>query len=100
MAVHGLGGDAYQTWTASNGKLWLRDFLPFDLLAEGTKTARIMTFGYDANVFTKAPDGKMLETALHLLFCLHKERGVSVSLFTRSRRYLDGTDPVGSFEDH
>src|SRR5277367_3733735 len=31
VAVHGLGGDAYKTWTHENGKLWLRDFLPDQL---------------------------------------------------------------------
>ncbi|KAK8131115.1 hypothetical protein PG984_007553 [Apiospora sp. TS-2023a] len=28
IAVHGLNGDAYTTWTHSNGTFWLRDLLP------------------------------------------------------------------------
>lgn len=63
VVVHGLGGDAFTTWTAGNGKLWLRDFLldqlkdPPDDFKTGprdTNVARVMTFGYDANMFTKA----------------------------------------------
>ena len=49
MAVHGLGGDAYGTWT-DDGKLWLRDFLPKRL-----ESARIFTYGYDSVVaFSKS----------------------------------------------
>ncbi len=31
IAIHGLGGDAYRTWTHENEKLWLRDFLPLQI---------------------------------------------------------------------
>lgn len=51
VAVHGLGGGREKTWRhpASN-KLWLRDFLPSDIL-----NARVMSFGYDAKTaFTKS----------------------------------------------
>ena len=34
----------YKTWTHDNGKLWLRDFLP-----EEQPSARIFTFGYNAD---------------------------------------------------
>jgi hypothetical protein len=33
-----------RTWTAENGKLWLRDFLPSQL-----PSARIMSFGYNSD---------------------------------------------------
>lgn len=46
IAVHGLGGDAYKTWThQSTGKLWLRDFLPSYLPG-----CRVYTFGYPSKV--------------------------------------------------
>ncbi|UPK97374.1 hypothetical protein LCI18_008309 [Fusarium solani-melongenae] len=49
-AIHGLGGNAIDTWTAKNGKMWLRDYLPstgyFD-------QSRIMTFGYDSDLTSK-----------------------------------------------
>lgn len=44
VAIHGLMGDVYKTWTHENGKFWLRDFLPEGL--EGK--VRIFTFGYEA----------------------------------------------------
>ncbi len=47
--MHGITGDAFDTWTAPNGVLWLRDFLLQDLPG-----ARVL-YGYDAPVFfTKA----------------------------------------------
>jgi hypothetical protein len=50
VAIHGLGGDAYGTWTHENGKLWLQDFLPFQI-----PEARILTYGYDSMVaFSKS----------------------------------------------
>ncbi|KAJ5981898.1 hypothetical protein N7522_013526 [Penicillium canescens] len=50
VAVHGLGGDSFETWTHQQTKcLWLRDLLPE---SKKFKNARIMTFGYDASAFT------------------------------------------------
>ena len=43
VAVHGLGGHAYDTWTHDNGIMWLRDLLPQDI-----PNARVMTWGYDS----------------------------------------------------
>ena len=48
VAVHGLNGDAYTTWTSDEEKvLWLshRDLLPKYL-----PKARVLTWGYNANV--------------------------------------------------
>lgn len=71
VAFHGLGGDAYKTWTR-NDKLWLKDLLPQSLdkiQVQGTSstyilysllprrlalTARIMTLSFDVNILTKA----------------------------------------------
>ena len=54
VAVHGLGGDWENTWTADNGKLWLRDFLP-DQLHQVKCEPRIFSYGYDAStVFSKS----------------------------------------------
>ena len=45
--VHGLGGDAYDTWTHSKSKkCWPQHFLP-----NNVKDARILTFGYDTKIF-------------------------------------------------
>jgi len=43
--VHGLTGNRDTTWTHSNGICWISDLLPQDL-----PNARIMSFGYDADV--------------------------------------------------
>lgn len=42
--MHGLTGNRDTTWTHKNGVFWPRQ------LGEDLKTARIMTFGYDADV--------------------------------------------------
>lgn len=49
VAVHGLGGDSYATWTTEK-TLWLRDLLP---KSRKFNNARIMTFGYDARAFIR-----------------------------------------------
>jgi hypothetical protein len=49
VAVHGLGGDGYSTWThKKSGQLWLRDFLPESPYFANT---RILTFGYSAKTW-------------------------------------------------
>lgn len=46
IAVHGLNGDPYKTWThPATGKLWLRDFLPSFLPG-----CRVYTFGYPSKL--------------------------------------------------
>lgn len=56
VAVHGLGGDAWNTWTWTDHestKMWLEDFLP-----AAVPNSRIMTFGYDSAVaFSKSVSG-------------------------------------------
>ncbi|KAF8529586.1 hypothetical protein BU17DRAFT_79596 [Hysterangium stoloniferum] len=43
VAIHGFDGHREESWTADNGKLWLRDFLPHTI-----PEARILSYGYDA----------------------------------------------------
>jgi len=45
VAIHDLGGHRETSWTAENGVLWLRD-----LLVDEIPSARILTYGYDANI--------------------------------------------------
>ncbi|KAJ5170886.1 uncharacterized protein N7500_003669 [Penicillium coprophilum] len=45
--VHGLTGNREKTWMHENGTLW-----PRDLLAKDLSKARIMTFGYDIDIFS------------------------------------------------
>ena len=46
IAIHGLNGDPYRTWTHENKSLWLAEFLPRSLPG-----ARVYSFGYDSAVF-------------------------------------------------
>lgn len=62
VAVHGLMGDAYNTWTHSNGHFWLRDSLP-----EEVPGARIFSFGYPADVFFSLEKGRIDDHACTLL---------------------------------
>ncbi|KAI3320213.1 hypothetical protein HD806DRAFT_547401 [Xylariaceae sp. AK1471] len=43
--IHGLTGDSYRTWYHPSGIYW-----PTDLLSEDLPGARILSFGYDADV--------------------------------------------------
>ena len=69
VAVHGLQGDAYKTWTHENHTLWLRDMLPAEV-----PSARIMTFGYESAVaFSNSVSG-IRDKALDLLNRLSAKR--------------------------
>jgi len=59
---------AKKTWTA-NGKMWLKDFLPDDL-----PNARIMLFGYNANVAFEPSASGIHDQAEDLLGKLDLER--------------------------
>ena len=78
VAVHGLNpfGDKNHpenTWTA-DGNLWLRDFLPATL-----PKARVMLFGYNANVAFNPVDLRVRDHAMKLLEFLHLKRGVRIA---------------------
>ncbi|KAI9665348.1 MAG: hypothetical protein M1831_001785 [Alyxoria varia] len=75
VAVHGLGGDAFDTWTnPKSGFLWLRDSLPSSL-----QSLRIFSFGYNANLFVNGASGRSFTFAEDLLAQLNDER-VAVAL--------------------
>ncbi|KAK0611365.1 Alpha/Beta hydrolase protein [Immersiella caudata] len=65
IAVHGLNGDAYTTWTHKNGVLWLQDLLP-DLLPG----CRVFTFGYPSQVVFSTSFAQVQEYARQLLSSL------------------------------
>ena len=44
--VHGLTGDSYNTWLEEE----TQTYWPVDLLSRDVRSARILTFGYDADV--------------------------------------------------
>jgi hypothetical protein len=69
VALHGITGDAYDTWTHENGKFWLQDFVPKELPG-----ARIFSFGYPAEVFCSLGTGVLDSFARSLLENLKRER--------------------------
>ena len=69
VAVHGLAGSAYKTWTHENGTLWLRDFLLEDLPG-----ARVFTYGYNSAYLFSRETGKIREYAKALLVDIRNER--------------------------
>jgi len=44
VAIHGLNGHRENAWTSKNGTMWLKDLLPEDI-----PSARILTYGFDAD---------------------------------------------------
>jgi hypothetical protein len=65
VAIHGLNGDAYRTWTHENDKLWLRDFLPASL-----PYSRTFSFGYSSEVAFSKSRGSIDQYARSLLNAL------------------------------
>ena len=49
VAVHGLNGDAHSTWTSQGNVCWLSHQ---DLLPKYIPSARVLTWGYNANVMS------------------------------------------------
>lgn len=79
VAVHGLNPrnaveHAESTWTASNGSIWLKDFLPQKL-----KTARVLLFGYNANVAFQTSTSGISDHAVNLLNRLKLKRQVRIA---------------------
>lgn len=64
IAVHGLNGDAFTTWTHSNGTFWVRDYLPTFLPG-----CRVYTYGYPSRIFTNSY-ASVRDYARHLLSCV------------------------------
>jgi hypothetical protein len=70
VAVHGLGGDAIDTWTHPKSKaFWLKDFLPQQIA-----DARIMTFGYNAAAAFGQSTADIIDHAKSLLTSLVDKR--------------------------
>ena len=82
--MHGLNGDAFRTWTTEkSGICWLGDK---DLLPKALKNARILTWGYNANVTSllgSTSSDRILNHAQTLVAQLEADRAV-IAAYTPS----------------
>lgn len=70
VAVHGLNGDPTNTWKhLANNHFWLQDSLPFDV-----KGARVLNYGYNADVVFGNSTADIWDHAKGLLGSLVDER--------------------------
>jgi hypothetical protein len=70
VAVHGLNGNPTDTWLDSKTKaFWLRDYLPLDVPG-----ARVLTFGYNADVAFGSTTADIMDHAKDLLSSLIDRR--------------------------
>ena len=81
VAVHGLNGDAYSTWTSEKSNVcWLNQE---DLLPRYVPSARVLTWGYNANVMSvkgrSTSADRVLQHAQTLIAQLVADREVCVS---------------------
>jgi protein SERAC1 len=78
VAIHGLNGHAFQTWTTEKSKVfWLGDA---QMLPKALKNARILTFGYNAQVTSllgSTSSDRVLQHAQNLVAQLEADRAVS-----------------------
>lgn len=89
IAVHGLGGHAFRSWTfrgpGSNGAgaMWLRDFLPDEI-----SQSRIMTYGYNSDILDTDSVAGIRAYGLSLLNIINDMRTTSKVTFD-SHRNID-----------
>lgn len=88
VAVHGLNGDAFTTWTSDKGNIcWLKH--P-DLLPKYMPNARILTWGYNANVTSlkgrSTSSDRVLQHAQTLVADLQADRAVRCFFFNVKHR--------------
>lgn len=70
IAIHGLNGDPYNTWTDSETPcFWLGDLLPDELSG-----ARIFTYGYDSHLLCSKSRARISDFAETLLAHLESRR--------------------------
>jgi len=75
VAVHGLAGDAYTTWTHDNKVLWLRDLLPRFLPG-----CRVFTYGYPSQVAFSTSFARVQEYARGLVISVRDAQEDSIEV--------------------
>jgi hypothetical protein len=80
IALHGLNGSAFASWTNKHNQLWLQEFLPRSLPG-----ARVYTFGYSSEIFSqsKAGVGDFARKLLSELSLVRQSEAVGGYLFIK-----------------
>ena len=95
VAVHGLYGNALQTWTSEQSKaLWLRDA---EMLPKAIPSARILTWGYNADVHAflgHTSSDRVMQHAHTLVAQLQTDREVCLALTSRSSLLAMSSDTM------
>ena len=97
-AIHGLNGNAFDTWAWEGRVMWLRDFLPKE---KSLARLRVMTFGYSSLARDKKNTSSLFEWSSDLLqsisairrsesvrFALHSPRSRCLPYTTSSRQAM------------
>src|SRR6266542_1567182 len=82
VAVHGLNGDPYKTWTTKSGTCRFNDS---KLIPKAIKNSRILTFGYNANTTSfmgSTSSDRILQHAQTLMGQLEADRAVGSPHFS------------------
>ena len=69
VAIHGLDGSPWGTWTHKDGTFWLRDMLPKDIPG-----ARIFTYSYPSQLLWSRSEAALMEYTQTLLENLRNQR--------------------------
>lgn len=79
IAVHGLNGTAYGTWTHDNGNFWLED------LRNDFPGARVFTYGYASELYFTRGTGNIDTFSRSLLEALKRERTSKKVCYTSTK---------------
>ncbi|KAK7997595.1 hypothetical protein PG989_005635 [Apiospora arundinis] len=81
IAIHGLNGNAFTTWTHANGTFWLQDLLP-----ECLPGSRIFTYGYPSQVAFNSSYATVRDYARRLLSSVQSMQAQSKEVGHRALR--------------
>ncbi|MCJ1260408.1 hypothetical protein MMC22_000269 [Lobaria immixta] len=89
IAIHGLNGHALKTWTSEESQSsWLQDK---EMLPKILRNARILTWGYDANVTAllgSTSSDRILQHAQTLVANLEADRSALIYSANRTSKYV------------
>lgn len=101
VAVHGLNGDAFSTWTSDAGDIcWLNNQ---NLLPKYLPAARVLTWGYNANVSStkgrSTSADRVMQHAQTLIAQLVADREVCREIISMSQEGLTSLSSKAPLKD-